>query len=255
MMQDIVNETEDAIEVEELLTAEEIEQKIRELTVPPPRITELEEAPPALKELVLEMSKNITTIKGIVFGANIVEMKGAVGRYYTEAKCIVIDMGSALLRTNLYNKGMMFIPNVWFELIHAIAHEVEHATQLEMEPDIEKYEILSQEYEDFANNCGNEAMIYWAENNQVPELKDMGWLGKQLVMLLNAAYTKAPDIGDDVEYVRAGAAAKVEDVFAVIDVDDPELRQRTMDDIDKGAIGLKVNDKRFLTASEFLGMI
>lgn len=219
-------------------------------------IIELEEAPSLLKSIAIDEAKGISTIEHIMFGAYMNEPRKDTSAYYPETHTITIDMGSALNSMALYNKGMMFIPNVWYTLIYNLGHEIGHALQFEASPELIQYKSLPQELEDQANEYGKEMMTRWAQANpKIPDLKDMGWVGKQLVVMLNAIYSQAPDAVEEVDYIKIGAAAKLEDVLAIHDADDEALRERTTQDVDKGEIGIKVDGKRFLTAYEFMGFI
>lgn len=222
-------------------------------------IEELEQAPAMLKALVVDEAKDISTIKSIIFGAYMENMEGKVGMYYPATNALIIDMGNALKDMNLFNKGMMYIPSTWYILIFAIGHEICHALQFEAEPKLIEYETLPQEYDDEANEYGNEVMMQYAQaHGRVPEPEEMGWIGEQIIVMINDLYHKAPDITDEVTYMRAGAAANLDELMATYNVnnaDDMELKEHTINDVDKGVIGIKIDGKRFLNAYEFLGFI
>lgn len=220
-------------------------------------ITELERMPPALKELLIDELSQTTTVDFVVIGAFIQDFGNKVGAYYPETRTIVIDMGNALNSMAFYNKGMMFIPNVWYTLIHTIGHEICHAMQYETIPELLNYKVLPQEYEDQANAYGEELVGRWAQaHNRIPDINTMGWLGEQLVVLINNMYSKTPDIVDDLEYMSAGAVAHLDAALAHDpDYADEDLRARTIKDVDDGVIGLKVNGKRFLGAYDFIGLV
>jgi len=217
------------------------------------QIMELVPAPPALKELALELMKNAPMVNAVVFGAYMDHMEGTIGGYCPELRAVYIDMGNALNDNALYNNGMMFIPNVWYTLIWALAHEIEHACQFELEPALIKYDKLPQEYEDAAMAAGEELILDWSKNNTVPGLHDMGWLSKQLIMMLNAMYTKFPEIADEATHVPLGAAANLDVVFATHEFTE-RGKEVLIEDIDAGKIGLKIGNDHFLTAYEFFGL-
>lgn len=238
---------------EELDEGEEIEYMGLEEDEPEVEIIEMEEAPEDLKNLVLFEADDITTIEKVIFAAFVQDMS-TIGCYYPKDRTILLDMCNALQDTYFYDKGMMFIPGVWYNLIFTIGHEVCHAIQLEAMPELINYDKLPQEYEDMADEYGLELVHAWAEtHNRVPELDAMGWLGKQLVMLLNNAYTRNPNITDELDCLRAGAVADLDAVL--VRETDEELKKRTIKDAEDGKIGIKMNNKRFLTAYEFSGML
>lgn len=217
------------------------------------QIIELVPAPPALKKLALELMENAPMVNTVVFGAYMDHMDSTIGTYAPELRAVYVDMGNSLNNNALYNHGMMFISNVWYTTIWALGHEVEHACQLELEPGLIKYDKLPQEYEDAAMKAGEELILDWAKNNTVPGLHDMGWLSKQLIMMLNAMYTKYPEIADEATHVPLGAAANLDMVFALHEFTERGKEVLT-EDIDAGKIGLKIGNDRFLTAYEFLGL-
>jgi len=96
-------------------------------------------------------------------------------------------------------------------------------------------------------------VLDWSKNHMMPGLHELGWLGKQLIVMLNAMYTKYPDTADEATNAPLGAAASLEAVFAKHDFTWAGKRI-LMEDIDAGKIGVKVGNDRFLTAYEFLGL-
>jgi len=211
------------------------------------------ETPVALIELATELMELTLCAETIVFGAHMEVTGGCIGTYCPEAKTVYIDMGNALNEQALYNNGMMFIPNVWCALIWALGHEVEHACQLELEPELIEYAMLPQEYEDIATEAGATLVLDWSKDHKMPGLHELGWLGKQLIVMLNAMYTKYPDIADEATNAVLGAAAPLEAVLAKHEFTD-RGKEVLIEDIDAGKIGVKVGTDRFLTAYEFLGL-
>lgn len=217
------------------------------------QIVELVEAPPALKNLAVELMENAPLIETTVFGAYMEHMDGCVGTYVPQLKTVYIDLGNALNDNALFNHGMMFIPGIWYTIIWALGHEAEHSHQLEADSSLIEFEKLPQELEDMAMQAGQDLIMDWSQDNTVPGIHELGWLGQQLVVMLNAMYTKHPDIADEPTHVPLGAAAKLEDVFAIHEFTD-NGKEVLIEEIDAGNIGVKVGNDRFLTAYEFFGL-
>jgi len=217
------------------------------------QIIELAEAPASLKELVTREASDISTIKAVVFGAYMEHMDGTMGTYCPELKTIYIDLGNALNEQSLYNRGMMFIPSIVCSLVWAIGHEVQHALQLEAEPRLIEFETLPQSYEDGAMEYGEEVLLKWAHTHKIPLLDELGWLGKQLIVMINTMYTKHPEVTDEVDLLALGAAAPVDAVLANWKFTD-KGKEVIIKDIDEGRMGIKVAGVRYLTAHEFLGL-
>jgi len=217
------------------------------------QIIEMVEVPAALIEVAKREVEDVSTVDAIVFGTYLEVTSGCLGTYTPESKTVFIDIGNALHEKALYNSGMMFIPNVWYAIMWALGHEIEHARQLEAEPTLIEFDKLPQEYEDGAMQAGEDLILEWSEDHNVPPLNELGWLGKQLIVMLNAMYTTHPDIADEADYLNAGAAAPLEAVLAKHEFTERGKRF-LIEDIDAGKIGIKVNNARFLTANEFLGL-
>ncbi len=214
-------------------------------------IIEAEPAPPLLKELAIEMVEGIA--KKVVFGAYIKGMENCIGTYAPESKTLYIDMGNMLLKSYYYDKGMMFIPSMWFSAIYSIAHEAEHALQLEAEPTLIEFDELPQEYEDIAKKTGHEEVIKWS-HKPIPPLEEMGWIGKQLVVMLNAAYPATAYMSDEPKYMAVGAVAELHTAIAHHSDYNADDTKAVQDEIDAGKMGVKIADKYFLTANELLNM-
>ena len=217
------------------------------------RIVELVETPKELLNVAQNEVTDVSTVTAVVFGAFLDITAGHIGTYIQEAKTAFIDLGNAMHDNALYNAGMMFIPGIWCSVLWAIGHEIEHARQVEAEPSLIRFNKLPQEYEDAAMQAGEDLVLEWTEVHKVPPVTEMGWLGKQLVVMLNALYTKNPNITDEVDYLSTGAAAPLEAVFATHEFTE-KGKQYLVEDIDAGKIGVCINGKRFLTANEFLGL-
>ena len=214
-------------------------------------IIEAEPAPPLLKKLAIEMAEGIA--ERVVFGAYIKGMENYIGTYAPESKTLYIDMGNMLLKSYYYDKGMLFIPSMWFSAIYSIAHEAEHALQLEAEPTLIEFDELPQEYEDMAKKTGHEEVIKWSRQ-PIPPLEEMGWIGKQLVVMLNEAYPATVGMTDEPKYMAAGAVAELHTAIAHHPHYDAGDGEEMRNEIDAGKMGVKIADKYFLTANEFLNM-
>jgi len=217
------------------------------------QMIELVDTPAELVKLAAELMDLTSGAESVVFGAHLAVTGGCIGTYCPEIRSIYIDLGNALNEQALYNNGMMFIPNVWCALIWALGHEIEHACQLELEPQLIEYATLPQEYEDIATEAGATLVLDWSKDHKMPGLRELGWLGKQLIVMLNAMYTKYPDIADEATNAALGAAAPLDTVFAKHEFTD-RGKEVLIEDIDAGKIGVKVGNNRFLTTYEFFGL-
>lgn len=218
------------------------------------QLIELVEVPAALRKIIRSETADLEgVIETIVVGAYIQDMDGTTGTFVPETKTVYLDLGNALNESALYNAGMMFIPNVWYTLLWAFGHEVEHGCQLEADPELIEFEKLPQEYEDMAMQAGEDLVLRWAQLNTIPPLEELGWLGKQLVVMLNVMYTKHPELSNEPHQYQLGAAATLKSVLALHEFT-TNGKEVLIQEIDAGNIGLKIGNDRFLTAYEFLGL-
>jgi len=97
-------------------------------------------------------------------------------------------------------------------------------------------------------------MYQWAESGSIPELTRWGWLGTRIMALFNNLYAQRPhEISDEIDCIGTTACALADIVLHMY----PDFRQEgveLLDAIDKGELGVKVNNKRYLTAAEFLAV-
>ena len=217
-------------------------------------ILEVVSAPKSLIDLILEECATALDVRKVVIGAFMHKMEGAYGLYDPINKTVYIDLGNCTLEPSLCNKGMMFIPALWCTLIWTIGHEVEHARQLELEPELITYYTLPQEYEDAAIEVGEDLVLsYTKENPIVPPLEELGWLGKQLVVMLNFMYSKHPEITDESLYLPHGVGGTLEEAIACNEFTN-KGRELLIEGVNAGDMGLIVNDRKFLSMHEMIGL-
>jgi hypothetical protein len=108
-------------------------------------------------------------------------------------------------------------------------------------------------------------MIDWfVEHPNVPSLRNLGWVGKQIQILFNNLYLKAPDfINQEMELWGVGMLAEVAaqnpNLKGDIEIlslpqeykDAPEA-VRLIEAIDEGNVGVIINGKRCLRVGEAL---
>jgi hypothetical protein len=221
------------------------------------QIAEAVQAPAEFVDIIRRNTEFIPTIRAVVIGAFFDHMKvgNRIGCYMPQQQTVYIDLGNLLQAQTLHSKGMMFIPNLWYTLLFALHHEIEHGLQLFQIPALAEYDKLPQEYEDAADKAAWQAIEEWAFHNEghIPPLDKMGWLGKQLIVMLNSMYTSHPEIADEPEAYPFGAAAELEAVFALHEFTD-RSKQILREEIDRGTYGVKVADRRYITAYEFFGL-
>ena len=147
-------------------------------------------------------------------------------------------------------KGIMYIPNVWFNLVFTLFHEVAHAFQLEEDPELAKLDVLPKDHEDDANTIAEDSLLEWAKEGIIPQLNEMGWVGDQVKALLNKLYAQTPQAVLD-EMAVEGTTAVANALHAALMSDQYENKEdmkQLLEAIDEGFVGVKVDGKRYLTA-------
>jgi len=207
-------------------------------------------APPELVSIAQRAGAECAIIKTIVFDAFIGKLKGSLGAFDPNNGIVIIDMGNCVNSRSWMKKGVMYIPNVWFNLVFALFHEVAHAFQLEEDPELLDFDKLPQEFEDEANTIAEDSLLEWAKEGVIPRLNEMNWVGEQIKSLLNRLYAQTPHEVVD-EMAVEGTTAVANAMHAALvnqQYENKEDMLALFDAIDDGYVGVIVNKKRYFTA-------
>ncbi len=211
------------------------------------------EAPPLLVQIIHEAYEGIETIEKVVIDAFFLPHE-YLAAYDPAIRAVLIDVGHCMTNKKWMNKGALFIPNVWMNLIFAVHHELVHACQIQDNPELAALKKCPPELEDEANQMALDAMFSWFEaGGIVPPIREMGWIGEMIAKTLNGVFNSHPqEVLEEMEMTKTVAVAKVDKVISSHDhFNDIEL---LYSEIDKGNIGLTANGQRYLTATEFLAV-
>lgn len=221
-------------------------------------------APPELVRLIHEEveEEDCKCVNRVIFDAFIEDLNGDMGAYDPHTGTIIIDMGSCMMNNAWMKKGMMFIPCVWFNLLMTIFHELTHAVQLELEPELKDLDALPQFYEDEATIVAEKRLINWIWMKEkrgykpVPTLSEMGWVGEQIKLLLNKLYAEMPEsVIEEVDLQGTGIAASAEAAArASKEYSAEEETALLLKQIDEGKVGAKVGDGKYLVAFEAIDL-
>ena len=214
-----------------------------------------EEPPKALIEIAEQELKDITTVEALLFEANFLKDKGT-GAFFPEDKIIVIDPAQCLSNCMFMREGMMYIPNVWFNLLWALYHEAAHARQFMVDPNIDKTYPLPVFYEHAADLEARAKIGAWVSGNPVPKLNEMGWIEKELKQMINLVYSqpRGSKLVEEVDVFDAGGVGFVDTIVAYHKVIDPKQYKSLCEAVDKGDVGLTVDSKRCLDAKGFFSI-
>ncbi len=207
-------------------------------------------APAELIRIANRAASECKTVDRIIFDAFIDELKGDLGAYDPVTETVIVDMGQCIMKREWMKKGILFIPNVWFNLVFTFFHEMAHAFQLEEDHDLISFNALPQEYEDEANTIAEDSLLEWAKDGVIPRLNEMGWVGEQIKDLFNKMYVQIPgEITAEMEVEGTPAVADALHASLVSNqYESKEEMAQLFEAIDKGYVGVKVAGKRYFTA-------
>lgn len=212
-------------------------------------------APPELVRLAASIIEEYETVTTIIFDAFIKDLKGNLGGFNPTTETIVIDMGMCVIGHDWMKKGIMYIPNVWFNLLYTLFHETAHAIQLADDPSLGVLDKLPEEYEREADDMADRLLIHWAKSNAIPTLNEMGWVGDQIKEVLNKRYAQKPEeVSEELDLEGTDAVANALHALLASNVDE-EDRAVILEKIDKREdVGVIIKGRRYLTAYEAINV-
>lgn len=213
-------------------------------------------APPELVRIVHEACKEHESVKRVIFDAFIEELGGDTGAFDPTTGTIYIDMGACIMNKTWMKKGIMYIANVWFNLVWTFFHELVHVQQLEQEPGLSTLDRLPQEYEDEACDTGMNSLLMWALHNDMPNLNEMSWVGEQIKLLLNRMYAQMPEVvNEELDLQGTDLVARAEEAAANSKgYSTEEETALLLKSIDEGLVGGKASNRKYLTAYEAIDL-
>jgi hypothetical protein len=213
-------------------------------------------APPELIRQIHEKAEGCESVKKVIFDAFIEELEGDMGAFDPETGTIIIDMGACLLNKAWTKKGIMLIPNVWFNLLMTAFHEITHAAQLDEELGLSELHGLPKYYEYEATAIAEHMLLDWAKDHTIPTLDELGWVGEQIKILFNRLYAQIPAaVNEEIDLQGTDLAADaVIAATASKEYCAPEEIAQLLKSIDEGLVGGKVGQKKYLTAYEAIDL-
>jgi len=208
------------------------------------------EAPIGLKNIIMDALNGLEEyVEHVYIGENLAGMNGKVGAVDVHEgeplkMDILIDLLNCTKASHWCDKGMLYVPNVWYNILYAVYHEAHHVCQLVGGDKPDEHD---------ADVWAIEDMYRWSTENQVPTLASMGWAGKQIRKVLNSVYHKYPNMVDEeVDVIETGAVARsCVAAEASKSFETPEEMASLHQHILEGHAGLVVNGRTYLNAEEF----
>lgn len=222
------------------------------------------ELPKGIKSLVRRTFSKYPSVNRVLFVDNVIpeEKTGYISMNESTGSVeIIIDLGNCLRRMKWYEEGMMFIPNVWCNLIETIFHEAKHAEQLEYLKSVGKEDAIyefEEQLEEEANEEALEKLEEFLKERTTPALGELGWLGQEIGKMLNAIYGINSDMVDD-EITIMGSmlvAHAMRTADGTEKWESPVSRASLNRSVgaEKGGVGARINGTPYLKAEEFFGL-
>lgn len=216
------------------------------------------EAPTGLVDIINESLRGLEDkVDHVYIGEKLEGMRGRIGAMDLKPDGqvdILIDLENCITNVNWCQKGMLYIPNTWYNILYAIYHERAHLRQLIMNPSLkDNLEEHLAEMEKSADTEAIDCLYEWSKSNHMPTLANMGWAGERIKKVLNSVYSKHPAIVDEeIDTMGTGAVARAKVAAnASSSFETAEMASSLYRHIEEGHVGLKVNGHLYLNAEEF----
>jgi hypothetical protein len=215
-------------------------------------------APKRIREFAIRLNaecrKQIDTIVFTIGGER--TGRDTLGRWVPELNTMYLYLDKCLTHPKWMEKGVSFITGIWLNLLTAVAHEFVHVWQSEDEPKLLKFARLPDDYEQEAVDVAIDIIDDFSEFLQPPKIEDMGWIGQEIVLMLNKLFLSRPDIVQGMLEFNGTVVAGDADAIALLSdkYEDKGSKERLLQQIDEGRMGKKIGDKRYLTFQETVGL-
>lgn len=216
------------------------------------------EAPPEIVRLIQAEYEEIPTIKKVIIDTDI-DLHGNTGVFNPNTGAVIIDMGTCVTNMGWMEKGMLYMANVWSNLLYVVFHEGAHAKQFDQSP--ESFELGREHKDAILEHAADiealEKMVNWYDENKMPVINEWGWPGEYIRTMFNSIYTEKSDmVHTEVDAFRADAAGKASLLAAHNPYFEDEKAVLSMyAAIDNGDVGLIIKEDRYLRANEALEVI
>lgn len=217
-------------------------------------------APPMLLEIIEDTFKTLDNVGFLIVATEIKDIDGKVGATQIEDNgklMVLISLDNCVKSTHWVDKGMLYIPNVWYNMLYAVFHEAAHCWQLVENPElVNDFEHALEIMEHAADIEAISRMFEWSKKNEVPTLREMGWAGEQIQTVLNGLYARHSAVVDEeLDFMNTDIVAKA----AVTAANTNEIKtdkemSSLIEHIKNGSMGKVVKGQCYLSAEEFFGL-
>lgn len=217
-------------------------------------------APPMLLSIIEDTFKDLDNVSFFVIAPEINDIQGKVAATQIEPDgnlMVLISLQNCVESTHWVDKGMLYIPNVWYNMLYAVYHEAAHCRQLAKDPELmNDFEHALEIMEHDADIEAIELMFEWSKKNKAPNLREMGWAGSQIQLVLNGIYAQHPAVVDEeLATMDTTIVAKAAVTAANADtLETSEEMTSLIEHIKNGSMGTVLNGQCYLSAGEFFGL-
>ncbi len=217
-------------------------------------------APPMLLGIIEDAFKDLDNVTFLVIAPKINDIQGRVGATQIDPDgnlMVLISLQNCVENTHWVDKGMLYIPNVWYNMLYAVYHEAAHCKQLAEDPELlNDFEHALEIMEHAADIEAIERIFEWSKKNKAPSLREMGWAGSQIQLVLNSIYAQHPAVVDEeLATMDTMIVAKAAVTAANADtLETSEEMTSMIDHIKNGSMGTVLNGQCYLHAGEFFGL-
>ncbi|MCW4018999.1 MAG: hypothetical protein NWF00_10040, partial [Candidatus Bathyarchaeota archaeon] len=163
--------------------------------------------PQELIRIMNDLYADTPVIKQVIFDTNITQLQGHMAAFVPGTGTIAIDLAACANDLRWMEKGALYVPNVWFNMMYCMHHEYAHARQtMQVGWDNVSLDVL----EDEADGAAIASLTAWADHGgKVPKLTEMGWVAEHEIReFLNKYYVIKPEvINDEIDALDSGAVA------------------------------------------------
>lgn len=218
-------------------------------------------APPMLLSIIEDAFKDLDNVSFFVIAPEINDIQGKVAATQIEPDgklMVLISLQNCVESTHWVDKGMLYIPNVWYNMLYAVYHEAAHCRQFLDDPSLladdsgQTHTIMERA----ADIEAIELMFEWSKKNKAPNLREMGWAGSQIQLVLNGIYAQHPAVVDEeLATMDTTIVAKAAVTAANADtLETSEEMTSLIEHIKNGSMGTVLNGQCYLSAGEFFGL-
>ncbi len=219
-------------------------------------------APPRLLGIIEDTFKDLDNVKLVIVAPQIDDMDkvGAIDIDEKDGKInVLISLQNCVQSTHWVNKGMLYIPNVWYNMLYAVYHEAAHCKQLLADPELTSDFDHTHALAIMEHAADIEAislMFEWSKKNNAPNLREMGWAGEQIQAVLNGLYAKHSAVVDEeLDFMDTNIIAKAAVTAAnTNEIGTAEEMTSLIEHIKTGSMGKVVKGRCYLSAEEFFGL-